>query len=276
MSEPSSSTDQPLKAQRLDGKVSIITGAAKGIGEAIARRFAREGSQVILADINAQGVSDVAASINEQAANSDSRAASGELAVAIETDTSQESSVEALFDQVISSFGRLDVLVNNAGLISPMLHMLEADKAWWDRIIGVNLTGTFLCSHKAAHIMARQKSGSIINLSSVAGLVGLNTCVAYGAAKGGVRIMSKSVAVEAAQYNIRCNSVHPGVIWTNMQAQATGMNDPSGLDASAMRIPLARPGEPLDIANCILYLASDESNYVTGAEFVVDAGLTAQ
>jgi NAD(P)-dependent dehydrogenase (short-subunit alcohol dehydrogenase family) len=104
----------------------------------------------------------------------------------------------------------------------------------------------------------------------------MQTCVAYGAAKGGVRIMSKSIAMEAAKYNIRCNSVHPGVIWTNMQAQATGAADPSGLDVSAMRIPLQRHGEPLDIANCVLYLASDESNYVTGAEFVVDAGMTAQ
>ncbi|MEM9624226.1 MAG: SDR family oxidoreductase, partial [Pseudomonadota bacterium] len=146
----------------------------------------------------------------------------------------------------------------------------------WNRQIEVNLTSVFLGCRAAIAQMKQNGGGSIINLSSVAGLVGLQTCVAYGAAKGGVRIMSKAVAVEAAQHNIRCNSVHPGVIWTNMQAQATGLNDPAGLDAGSMRIPLARPGEPLDIANCVLYLASDESNYVTGAEFVVDAGLTAQ
>ena len=124
--------------------------------------------------------------------------------------------------------------------------------------------------------MKERGGGSIINLSSVAGLVGMQTCTAYAAAKGGVRIMGKAVAVEAAKYNIRCNSVHPGVIWTNMQAQATGANSADDVDAGAARIPLGRAGEPLDIANCILYLASDESNYVTGAEFVVDAGMTAQ
>ena len=118
--------------------------------------------------------------------------------------------------------------------------------------------------------------GSIVNLSSVAGLIGVPACTAYGASKGGVRLLTKSVAVELAKDNIRCNSVHPGVIWTNMQQQATGVLEASAVDAGAARIPLGRLGEAEDIANCVLYLASDESAYVTGAEFTVDAGMTAQ
>jgi cyclopentanol dehydrogenase len=118
--------------------------------------------------------------------------------------------------------------------------------------------------------------GSIVNLSSVAGLVGIKLCVAYGASKGGVRLLSKSVALEGASHNVRCNSVHPGIIWTNMQAQAVGSRDPSQVSVGAARVPLGRVGTPEDIANCVLYLASDESSYVTGAEFTVDAGMTAQ
>ena len=134
----------------------------------------------------------------------------------------------------------------------------------------------FLGCKYALEPMKATGGGSIVNLSSVAGLVGLPTCVAYGAAKGGVRIMSKSVAVEAAPHNIRCNSVHPGVIWTNMQAAATGANDPASVPVGPERVPLGRVGEADDIANCVLYLASDEAKYVTGAEFTVDAGMTAQ
>ena len=132
----------------------------------------------------------------------------------------------------------------------------------------------FLGCKYAIPAMRSSGGGSIVNLSSVAGLVGISTCVAYGAAKGGVRIMSKSIAVESAADNIRCNSVHPGIIWTNMQAQVTGLQAPQ--DVHASRVPLGRMGEPQDIANCIVYLASDESNYVTGAEFTIDAGMTAQ
>ena len=122
--------------------------------------------------------------------------------------------------------------------------------------------------------MRKSGGGSLINLSSVAGLVGISTCVAYGASKGGVRLMSKSLAVELGKDGIRCNSVHPGVIWTNMQAGA-GNGSRTYADTMAAGLPLGRVGEPRDIANCILYLASDESDYVTGAEFTVDAGMTA-
>jgi cyclopentanol dehydrogenase len=124
--------------------------------------------------------------------------------------------------------------------------------------------------------MKKAGGGSLVNLSSVAGIVGLANCVAYGAAKGGVRIMSKALAMEGAPDNIRANSVHPGIIWTNMQAAATGTTDIGDARVPTSRVPLGRVGEPQDIANCILYLSSDEANYVTGAEFVIDAGMTAQ
>ena len=152
----------------------------------------------------------------------------------------------------------------------PIAEMTLAD---WNRQIDVNLTSVFLGCKYGMAAMRETGGGSIVNLSSVAGLVGLATCSAYGAAKGGVRIMSKAVAVEGAADDIRCNSVHPGFIWTNMQAQVAGGSKPAAMPTEL--IPLGRMGEPQDIANCILYLASDESNYVTGAEFTVDAGMTA-
>jgi NAD(P)-dependent dehydrogenase (short-subunit alcohol dehydrogenase family) len=199
----------------------------------------------------------------------------GGKASAMRQDVTSEDDWASVMAAIDDAHGGLDVMVNNAG-IAVLVPIEKMTLEQWNRQIEVNLTSVFLGCKYAIAEMKKRGGGSIINLSSVAGLVGLRTCVAYGAAKGGVRIMSKSVAVETAKYNIRCNSVHPGVIWTNMQAQATGLNDPSSLDASAMGIPLGRAGEPLDIANCIVYLASDEANYVTGAEFVIDAGMTAR
>ncbi|NKB96962.1 MAG: SDR family oxidoreductase [Pseudomonadales bacterium] len=251
---------------RLDGKVALVTGAASnpGLGRATAQRLAEEGAKLAVSDVDVVGAQTCAEEI---------QAAGGE-AIAFRQDvTSEDGWVEAM-EAISTAYGGLDICVNNAGIavLVPIENMTLEE---WNRQIEVNLTSVFLgCRAAIAEMKKREGGGSIINLSSVAGIVGLQTCVAYGAAKGGVRIMSKSIAVEAAKYNIRCNSVHPGVIWTNMQAQATGLNDPSALDVSPSRIPLGRPGEPLDIANCILYLASDESNYVTGAEFVVDAGMT--
>ncbi len=252
---------------RLDGKVALVTGAASnpGLGYSTALRLAEEGARLVVTDIDEAGAAACAAAIEE----------AGGQAISLRQDVIVEDDWAATMAAATDAFGGVDVVVNNAGIavLVPIEHMTLEQ---WNRQIEVNLTSVFLGCKYAIAEMKKRNGGSIINLSSVAGLVGMQTCVAYGAAKGGVRIMSKSIAMEAAQYNIRCNSVHPGVIWTNMQAQATGANDPSSLETGALRIPLQRAGEPLDIANCILYLASDESNYVTGAEFVVDAGMTAQ
>ena len=252
---------------RLENKVALVTGAASnpGLGRTTAMRLAEEGASLVVTDVDLAGAEATAKDI----------IAAGGKAIALEQDVTDEARWAAVMQVTEETYGGLDVLVNNAG-IAVLVPLEQMTLEQFNRQIDVNLTSVFLGCREAVKAMKKRGGGSIINLSSVAGLVGLQTTVAYGAAKGGVRIMSKAVAIEAAKYNIRCNSVHPGVIWTNMQAQATGTSDPSSLDASVARIPLGRAGEPMDIANSILYLASDESNYVTGTEMVVDAGMTAQ
>ncbi len=252
---------------RVDNKVAIVTGAASdpGLGSATAKRLAEEGASLVVTDIDADGAERCAQAIRD----------AGGTAEAMQQDVTDEAHWQSVMNQTLERFGRVDVLVNNAGIavLKPLTKLTLGD---WNRQIDVNLTSVFLGCRAAIEPMRTSGGGSIINLSSVAGLVGMATCVAYGAAKGGVRIMSKSIAVEHAADNIRCNSVHPGVIWTNMQAQATGASDPSSVAVGPERVPMGRVGKPEDIANCILYLASDESNYVTGAEFTVDAGMTTQ
>ena len=252
---------------RVRGKVALVTGAASdpGLGRAIARALAREGARVVATDVDEPGVRDCAEVI---------RADGGE-ALALRHDVTREADWQEVVARALDAFGRLDVLVNNAGIavLKPLEQLSLAD---WNRQLEVNLTSVFLgCKHAAA-ALRRSGGGSIVNLSSVAGMIGLRTCVAYGASKGGVRIATKAVALELARDGIRCNSVHPGFIWTNMQAQATGASDPASVTLGPGRVPLERLGEPRDVAECVLYLASDESRYVTGAEFVVDGGLTAQ
>jgi len=251
----------------MDGKVAIVTGAGAepGLGRTTALTLAREGAKVVVTDINEDWVKDCAAKI---------KAAGGE-ALALHQDVTDEARWKEVIAETARAYGNLDVLVNNAGIevLKPIAELTLAD---WNRQIEVNLTSVFLGCKYAMPEMKKAGGGSIVNLSSVAGLVGLPTCVAYGAAKGGVRIMSKAIALEGAADKIRCNSVHPGVIWTTMQSRATGEDDPSKLGDISARVPMGYAGEPEDIANCILYLACDESKYVTGAEFTVDAGMTAQ
>ncbi len=249
----------------MQGKIAIVTGAASdpGLGNQTAVTLAREGAKVVVTDIDAAGAEACAAKI---------RAAGGEAIALAHNVASEEAWLEVLA-ATIKAYGRLDVLVNNAGIavLKPLEDLTLAD---WNRQIEVNLTSVFLgCKYGAAE-MRKTGGGSIVNLSSVAGLVGLPTCTAYSASKGGVRLMSKTIAAEMGKHNIRCNSVHPGVIWTNMQAGAGG-GDRARAESMASGLPLGRVGDPDDIANCILYLASDESRYVTGAEFTVDAGMTA-
>ncbi|WP_309604519.1 glucose 1-dehydrogenase [Phenylobacterium sp.] len=250
---------------RVQEKVVIVTGGASnpGLGHSAALSLAREGAKVVVTDIDAVGAERCAEEI---------RKAGGE-AISLAHDVTKEAAWKEVIATTVRTFGRLDVLVNNAGIaVLKPLDELSLDD--FNRQIAVNLTSVFLGCKYAAVEMRKSGGGSLINLSSVAGLVGISTCVAYGASKGGVRLMSKSLAVELGKDGIRCNSVHPGVIWTNMQAGA-GNGSRTNADTMAAGLPLGRVGEPRDIANCILYLASDESDYVTGAEFTVDAGMTA-
>jgi len=252
---------------RVSGKVSLITGGASvpGIGSATAERLASEGAIVYVTDVDVAGAEAVASRV----------CASGARAHALGHDVTSEADWDRVIGTIIATEGRIDVLVNNAGIA--VLRMTEViTPAEWTRQLEVNLTSVFYGTQRAIREMRRVgQGGSIINLSSVAGQVGVRGCAAYSASKGGVRLFTKAVALETAREGIRVNSVHPGMIWTNMQKVALQDNREQ-YDLITAAIPAGRLGEPADVANCVLFLASDESRYITGAELTVDGGLTAQ
>lgn len=218
----------------------------------------------MVTDIDVAGANKTAADIRS----------AGGTAMALAHDVTDESRWHDVIASTVSAHGRLDILVNNAGIavLKPLAELTLED---FNRQITVNLTSVFLgCKYALAH-MKEHGGGSIVNMSSVAGLVGVPLGAAYGASKGGVRLLTKCVALEGAGNAVRCNSVHPGFIWTNMQAAfIQGLPQQMPQPVGAL-LPLGRMGQPEDVANCVLYLASDESSYVTGAEFTVDAGMTA-
>jgi len=243
----------------LAGKVVVVTGAGKGIGQAIAERFGSVGSSVVVNDVDADSAEAVAAGIVE----------AGGSAMAAAADVSDGDAVAAMFDSVMETHGRVDVLVNNAGLVSPMLHFFDADEAWWRRIIDVNLTGHFLCCHRAARIMAKQGGGSIINMSSGGATRAHRSFTAYDASKGGIEALTRAMALDLGPYGIRVNALMPGSIDTaglNTEERAhRGVNIPSG-----------RIGDPFDMTGPALFLASDDASYVTGDVIKVDGGMLAQ
>ena len=248
---------------RLEGKVALITGAARGQGAAEARLFAQEGAKVIVADVSdPEGIA-VAAEIAE----------AGGDAIYVHLDVTDESEWEAAVQSAITSFGKLDILVNNAG-IWRRGHVMETSSEQWDDIMDVNAKGVFLGTKAAIPEMRKAGGGSIVNISSTAGLVGSKTSSAYSASKGAVRIFSKSTAIQYASEGIRANSIHPGPIDTDMGDQVGP--DPTSREASISRTALSRIGTAQDIAYGALYLASDESSFVTGSELVIDGGVTAQ
>jgi len=248
---------------RLKGKVALITGAARGQGAAEARLFAQEGAKVILADVTDQEGIAVAAEIAE----------AGGDAIYVHLDVANEDEWYAAVQSGVAAFGKLDILVNNAG-IWRRGHVMETSSEQWDDIMGVNAKGVFLGTKAAIPEMRKAGGGSIVNISSTAGLVGSKTSAAYSASKGAVRIFSKSTAVQYASEGIRANSIHPGPIDTDMGDQV--WPDVTSREASISRTALARIGTANDIAYGALYLASDESSFVTGSELVIDGGVTAQ
>ena len=241
---------------RLDDKVCLITGAARGQGEAEARLFRAEGATVWLTDVlDAEGES-VAADID---------------GVYRHLDVRKESEWQALVAEMLTAYGRIDVLVNNAGIFATGRHF-EIDTEEFQRIMDVNCLGVFLGMRAVSPVMRDAGAGSIVNISSLAGLRGGVGAFAYHTSKWAVRGMTKAAAVENGRRNVRVNSIHPGLIDTEMMRSLPGAEDEVRL---ARRVPLGRPAQAEEVAELALYLASDESSYSTGSEFIVDGGLNA-
>jgi NAD(P)-dependent dehydrogenase (short-subunit alcohol dehydrogenase family) len=248
---------------RLDGKVALISGGARGMGAEEARIFAREGAKVVIGDISEDDGKAVEAQIAE----------AGGQALFIRLDVTQEADWAKAVDLAVSSFGKLDVLVNNAG-ISSRAFTDDTGIDAWDKIMEVNSKGVFLGTRAAVPKMLEAGGGSIINISSIMGLVGsAGGHPAYNASKGAVRIFSKAMAVRHGKDNIRVNSVHPGFMPPMASGIAYDQNQRRG---SLEQTPLGREGRIEEVANAVLFLASDEASYITGAELAVDGGFTAK
>jgi NAD(P)-dependent dehydrogenase (short-subunit alcohol dehydrogenase family) len=245
-------------AERLAGKVAIVTGAAQGIGRSIAERFGAEGATVIVSDVNGEGAESVAAGIRHNGAE----------AVAIVTDVSDKASVDRLFDQTLDRFGKVDVLVNNAGLTNTERHFLDGDEEWWDRIHAVNLKGSFLCGLRAAQHMVRRGEGVIINLSSGGASRAHRGNAAYDATKGGIEALTRAMAVDLAPYGVRVNALVPGSIDTR------GMSEEQKRERGRA-IPFGRVGQPEEMAGPAVFLASEDAGYITGQMLAVDGGILA-
>ncbi|MDF7663268.1 glucose 1-dehydrogenase [Bifidobacterium sp. ESL0763] len=246
-------------SDRLNGKVALISGGASGIGLAIAKKFASEGAKVALGDINAEAGEKVAKGI-------------GDNAMFVTLDVTKEDMWDDAFKAVVDKFGKVNVVVNNAGIaIGGDIEHIPLEQ--WNKIVAINGTGMMLGTKHGIIAMKQFGGGSIINMSSIEGFIGESFNLAYDFTKGGVRIMSKSAALYCAEnkLNIRVNTIHPGYIHTPMVDVS-----PDLVKLEESKTPLGHLGEPEDIANMATFLASDESKFATGSEFVVDGGFTAQ
>jgi NAD(P)-dependent dehydrogenase (short-subunit alcohol dehydrogenase family) len=235
---------------RFDGKVVLVTGAGHGIGRAVAQRFAEDGARVFVNDVDAGRAEEVAAAIG------------GEAVVA---DVSSKAQVDAMFDRI----GDVDILVNNAGNIYADRHFLDGDEAWWDKVLGVNLKGAFLCSHRAAQSMVRKHAGVIINMSSGGATKAHRGNVAYDASKGGIEAMTRAMALDLAPYGVRVNAIVPGLIRTY------DVSDEVAVERGKV-VPLGWLGSPEEIAGPTVFLATEDARYITGACLVVDGGVLVQ
>jgi 3-oxoacyl-[acyl-carrier protein] reductase len=248
---------------RLNGKVAIVTGASRGIGRGIAQRLASEGARVAVTARGADVLRAAARGIES----------AGGMALAIPGDAGVRSDVEAMFDQVLATWGSVDIVVNNAAWASPQAHILEMDEAHWDTVIRSNLKSVYLHCHRAANIMVDLGTrGSIVNISSFAAARAHRYMAAYDATKGGMEAMTRTMAIDLAPFGIRVNVVGPGAIHTEEY-------EPQGEEAKRRRgetVPLGRVGYPEDVAGAVAFLASDDAGYITGQVLYVDGGMLAQ
>ena len=244
-----------MNAQPLHGKSAIVTGAAQGIGHAIARRFATEGARVAILDVNAEAAQRAADEI-------------GETAIALRADVVDAGEVDRAFGEVADRFGSIDILVNNAGIVGTDTPVVDLEVADWERVLAVNLTGTFLCSRAAVRHMIPRKSGVIVSLASISGKEGNANMAPYSVSKAGIICFTKALAKEVLAHGIRVNCVAPALIDSPL---LQGM-DQDRVDYLTSRIPLGRLGRPEEVAATILFLASDESTFTTGQCFDVSGG----
>jgi len=255
--------------KRVEGKVAVITGGASGIGKATCLLLAREGAKVAVTDIKDNTGQKVVDEIE----------AFGGIAKYWHLDTSNEDSVSGVFNDIVHEFGSLDVLINNAGIAGVNKPTHEISREEWDKVMNVNVSGVFFCTKQAIPLMQKSAGGSIINMSSIYGIIGAADLPPYHASKGAVRLMSKNDALIYAKDNIRVNSIHPGFIWTPL-VEELAKDSPIGVEAARKQLdnlhPIGHVGEPNDVAYGVLYLASDESKFVTGTELIIDGGYTAR
>ena len=243
---------------RLKDKVALVTGGARGIGRAIAMTFAKEGADIVVADVNLEVAQKTASEIENL----------GRRALALEMDVTNYEKVEEGVNKILDKFGKVDILVNNAGITKDNL-LLRMSQAEWDAVINVNLKGTFNCIKAVSRPMVKQRSGKIISIASIIGLMGNWGQANYAASKAGIIALTKTVAKELASRNINANSVAPGFIQTDMTAKLS-----DDVKAKMMEtIPMAKLGMPEDVANVCLFLASEESSYITGQTITVDGGM---
>ena len=247
----------------LEGKVAIVTGGGTGIGQGIALEFAKVGADVVVASRRLNLLEEVAEQIR----------ALGRRSLAVQTDITKNADVDNLVQRTVDEFGGIDILVNNAGYFdySP-ISLCDSDEARWDKLIDINLKGAFLCCRVASKRMIERKKGNIINISSIDGLRASSECHIYAIAKAGVIMLTKGLAWDLGQYNIRANAIAPGSIQTDMMSPEL-LSNPEALKQKEDNILLHRIGQPTDIGTVALFLASEASNYITGQTIVVDAGL---
>jgi 3-oxoacyl-[acyl-carrier protein] reductase len=242
----------------LKDKVAIITGGARGIGREIALTFAQEGANICVCDVNEQILEEVTKELKVTAGQ----------AIGLKVDVTDFSQVEDMVQKVLDKFAKIDILINNAGITRDNL-LLRMKEEEWDAVLNVNLKGTFNCTKAVSKIMIKQRSGKIVNIASIIGLIGNAGQANYAASKGGIISFTKSVAKELASRNINVNAIAPGFIKTDMTAKL-----PQGLQDSILKtIPLNRFGEPYDVANLALFLVSGNSSYITGHIIQVDGGM---